>query len=357
MIVYDPLKCSKESILSITKNRQPDFNELVKVLQKKIPSRPTLFEFFFNDNLHDEILPRKDFEINDYGDLCIYRSNVFRLLGYDYVTLPLYEHFVFPVKEHDTKDSISLNDQIMIKDYETFESYPWPKIDKADEPHIVKVSQQIPAGMKVIVQGPGGILENLIALVGYDNLCFMLFDQPELLQLIVDKIGESIIEYYEHCLQHDVVGACIVNDDWGFITQTMLAPEDMRKYIIPWHKKIVKLIHDHGRPAIMHSCGNLWNVMDDIIDDIGFDAKHSYEDNITSVEESYDRLNGRIAVLGGIDVDYMCRKTPEEIYNRSKKMVEIGQKKGGYALGTGNSVPKYIPIENYYAMICAALLE
>jgi len=28
--------------------------------------------------------------------------------------------------------------------------------------------------------------------------------------------------------------------------------------------------------------------------------------------------------------------------------------RGGYALGTGNSVPEYIPIDNYLAMLSAA---
>ncbi len=31
-----------------------------------------------------------------------------------------------------------------------------------------------------MVMGPGGILEILIALTGYDNLCLMLYDEPEL---------------------------------------------------------------------------------------------------------------------------------------------------------------------------------
>jgi uroporphyrinogen decarboxylase len=35
-------------------------------------------------------------------------------------------------------------------------------------------------------------------------------------------------------------------------------------------------------------------------------------------------------------------------------MLERSASRGGYALGTGNSVPKYIPDEHYFAMISAA---
>ena len=126
----------------------------------------------------------------------------------------------------------------------------------------------------------------------------------------------------------------------------------MKKYVYPYHKKIVEAAHKNGRPVILHSCGNLEKVMDDIIEEIGYDGKHSYEDKILPVEEAYEQFGGRIAVLGGIDLDFVCRRTPEEVSERCKKMVERTKCKG-YALGTGNSIPNYVPAENFKAMIRA----
>ena len=57
---------------------------------------------------------------------------------------------------------------------------------------------------------------------------------------------------------------------------------------------------------------------------------------------------------GGIDVDFVCRASPEEVYQRAKAMLVRSATRGGYALGTGNSVPDYVPDENYFAMIRAA---
>ena len=51
----------------------------------------------------------------------------------------------------------------------------------------------------------------------------------------------------------------------------------------------------------------------------------------------------------------MVKAAPEEIRARARKMLEKGMEKGGYALGTGNSVPEYVPQENYFAMTAAAL--
>jgi uroporphyrinogen decarboxylase len=160
---------------------------------------------------------------------------------------------------------------------------------------------------------------------------------------------------YELALRHPLVGAAIVNDDWGFATQTMLSPDQMRRYVFPWHGKMVRAIHDAGRPAILHSCGQLEAVMDDLIDGLQFDGKHSYEDKILPVEQAYERWGRRIAILGGIDLDFVCRSSPEAVTARSRAMLERARGRGGYALGTGNSVPEYVPQENYFAMTRAVL--
>src|SRR5699024_1246021 len=139
---------------------------------------------------------------------------------------------------------------------------------------------------KLIVWSNGGVLENVISLVGYENLCFMLYEDRELAADIFREVGERLFEYYVECLRYDGVGAVICNDDWGFNSQTMLSPNDLREFVFPYHKKIVAYAHKCGRPAILHSCGNLDEVYDDIIDDMKFDGKHSYQDVIEPVEEA-----------------------------------------------------------------------
>ena len=87
--------------------------------------------------------------------------------------------------------------------------------------------------MKIMLSGPGGVLENVIDLVGYDNLCYLIFDEPELVAAVFEKVGSILAAYYEQGAQYDSVGIIMSNDDWGFNTQTMLSPEDLRKYVFP----------------------------------------------------------------------------------------------------------------------------
>lgn len=330
--------------------RIPDFDNILKVLACERPSRPTLFEFFLNGELYKKLAgPNAPTGGNPHDE---YRLllHAFRNAGYDYATLAASQfHFIRP--ERHNEKSKSLNDGALVTDRASFDKYEWLDPDGFDDTHLDALEPEMPATMKIVCHGPGGVLENVIEIVGYDNLCFMLIDDPLLVSDIFENVGRSLVRYYKRAARHNSVGALISNDDWGFKTQTMLSPEDMRKYVIPWHREIAATIHQAGKPAILHSCGRLDEVMADIIEDIGYDGKHSYEDTIMPVEDAYEKYVGQIAVLGGIDLDFVCRSTPEAIKKRSRAMLERSANRGGYALGTGNSVPYYVPEENYMAMI------
>jgi len=344
---------SLENILKITSGRKPDFNNILAVLDKKTPSRPTLFEFFLNDTLEAKIAQWDKMPIRNSDEYFRCKIKACANAGYDYTNLWVSE-FEFKANDIHTKASKSANDGSIIFDRESFEAYQWESPSDYYNGLLDRLESSLPDGMKFTVFGPGGVLENTLKLVGFDNLCYMLADDPELVKIIVDNVGQRLLEYYEQIVNYDCVGAIISNDDWGFNTQTMMSTDDMRKYIFPWHKKIVEVAHAAGKPAILHSCGKLHNVYDDIISDMKFDGKHSYEDNIQPVEDAYDMLKGKIAVLGGIDMDFVCRKSQDEIFDRCTAILKKTNCEG-YALGTGNSVPEYLPDENYFAMISSVL--
>lgn len=354
MIKFDDDFFSCDTVLEYTKNRTPDFDALLSVLLKKVPKRPVLFEFFMNNTVYG-MLTGIDFNTlpSDNSTRIDALMHAFRNAGYDYVTT--FSPFSFSLKKQKKGKTISQNETVMITDRKSFDEYPWPNPASCDYSYIKRLDESMLKGMRSILHSPGGVLENTTMLLGYENMCYLLYDDPGLVCDVFEKVGQILFDNYDRALDYNCVGAAIVNDDWGYRTQTMLGTEEMRKFVIPWHKKIVDRIHKRGVPAILHSCGQLEAVYDDIITDIGFDAKHSYEDAIMPVEQFYDKYQGRLAVLGGIDLDFVCSKTKEEIFTRSKLMLERAESKGGYALGTGNSVPEYVPPDNYFAMLLAGL--
>ena len=337
-----------------TSQRQPEFNNLLAVLERRRPARPTLFEFFLHDRLYETLSGIPTRSCPDEFSLHMQKLAAFRRAGYDYYDM-LPAGFDFPTQAVPHQRTISQNDGAVIFDRASLRSYPFQDPEDTHWELLERVAAELPAGMKLIVWGPGGVLENAINLVGYEALCVMTADDPGLAQDLFGEIGSRLEHLYQLAARYPAVGACISNDDWGFKTQTLFSPAGMRKYVFPWHKRIVRAIHDGGKPAILHSCGHFERIIEDVIVDMGYDGRHSYEDAIITVEESYERYGGRIAHLGGIDLDFVCRRTPQEVYQRSKDMLARTAERGGYALGTGNSVPDYTPDEGYFAMLRAAL--
>jgi uroporphyrinogen decarboxylase len=332
--------------------RKPDFEQFLKAVRRERPDRPVMFEIGLNGRLSarfaDPSIPPNWTMLAD-NDYC---QSAHANAGYD-GCIVRGSTFGFPSGPRDKASSISLNQGALITDRASFRAYPWPDPEAADYSPLRNARP--PDGFKLIPWAPGGVLENAISLVGFERLCMMRFDEPALAGDVFDAVGSRLVRYFEICAPCPAAGALMVNDDWGFKTQTMLSPADMRRHVIPWHKRIVEVIHEAGKPALLHCCGNLEAVMEDVIEGIGYDAKHSYEDAIIPVEEAYERWGARIAILGGIDVDFICRAGPPAIRKRCRAMLERAEKRGGYALGSGNSLPDYVPDEGYLAMREVAL--
>lgn len=336
---------------------EPDFNNLLSVLRGGRPARPTLFEFFLNDELHKALAPEQAARMADHPLGYDYlRFMAFRNAGYDYAVAHV-PRFGFPAGEHGQMQTRSQNEGFVITDRASFDAYAWQDPDKADYSTFDKLESILPKGMKLGIAGPCGVLENVTFLLGYENMCYLIADDPILAEDVFEAVGSRLVRMYRRAVQYNSVGFIIGNDDWGFKSQPMLPPDAMRRLVFPWHRQIVEAAHAAGKPAILHSCGNLSSVMDDVIDTLGYDGKHSYEDAIQPVEQAYEQYGSRIGIMGGLDVDFLCRSTPEAVYERAKAMLARTADRGRYALGSGNSIPHYIPRDSYLAMIRAATEE
>lgn len=344
----------QERVLNSPKD--PDFGRFMTVLQGQQPDRAVLYEFFIHPPVASALIGRPFPDImNGEAEYQLALIEAYYQGGYDYAPLiPQSFQFRLPHREQAHAESISLNDGALLVTQEDFDRYAWPNAREYDLPLLNRFADALPAGMKFVACTPGGVLENSMRMLGFENFCLMAMDENPMVQATVDRIGQALLLLYEFCLQSDSVGAIMVNDDWGYKTGPMLSPDLLRRFIMPWHRRFVEAANTHGCPAMLHSCGNLDILMDDIIDRLGFAAKHSFEDAILPVEQAWERWGSRIAILGGIDLDFVCRETPEAVYKRCRDMVTRTHCKG-YALGTGNQIARYAPCAQSFAMLAAAI--
>ena len=71
------------------------------------------------------------------------------------------------------------------------------------------------------------------------------------------KLGELILDYNKFLLELDGLAAIFQGEDFGFNTQTLLPPDAIREYFLPWHKKYAQMIHEKGKVYYLHSCGEI----------------------------------------------------------------------------------------------------
>ena len=102
---------------------------------------------------------------------------------------------------------------------------------------------------------------------------------------------------------------------------------------------------------MLHACGDLSELMDSLINYVHIDGRHSFEDVIEPVVDAKKRYGSQIALLGGIDVHFLCEANEEQIRKRVRETLDICQPGGGYCLGSGNSVVNYMPVDNYLTMM------
>jgi uroporphyrinogen decarboxylase len=330
---------------------KPDFELFLKALKGGKTPRPVFYDLHMDDHIAEPVAGKPA----DGTPLARFKRDAlaFAALGYDYAPT-MAPSFGFKTNAPHGKESATMNETKIIDSWEDFGKYEWLEPDERIPEYLEAAAKLLPEGAKLFVFGPCGVLENCTGILGFDNMMIKLYEDPDLVRAVVDGVGSRLLRYYELALQVKDVGVIMGNDDWGFKTQTMMSPRHMREYIFPWHKKAVAAAHAAGRVAVLHSCGEHRVIMDDIIDDMRYDGKHSYEDTIQPVEEAYDQYGQRICVMGGIDMDFCCRKTPEEVYARSHAMLLKSRENGRYMLGTGNSLARYLPLSQYHAMHQAA---
>jgi len=339
---------------------QNDYRHMLDVLHNRRPARLPIYEHIISPLIMEKILGVRFADLNpgnasDLEEFFTQYCRFFQAMTYDTVSFEVTITDLLP--EHG---AIFGGRPGPIRNRGDFESYPWGDLSrmywKAAEPQFCALDQCLPEGMKALGGVGNGVFEISEDLVGFEHLAYLQADDPELFADLYRKIGDLMVEIWGVFLERhaEAFAICRFGDDLGFKTSTLVSPEVIRRHVLPQYRRVIDLIKAAGKPFLWHSCGCIFPVMEDVIV-LGIDAKHSNEDAIAPFDHWISLYGDRIGLLGGIDVDLLCREKPEEVrriaFEQGKRFRAAAS---GYALGSGNSIPEYVPVEGYLAMIEAA---
>ncbi|MGQ9732272.1 MAG: uroporphyrinogen decarboxylase family protein, partial [Candidatus Zipacnadales bacterium] len=265
---------------------QPNAEAFIRAMMgEQTPDRPPLVEYIVDPAVLQPIVTNLlgrewvDPLPGDRASQAAYWENFIAFwqgMGYDFVRLEI--GLGFPVRHIFGKDPSPGVDRNRawadqhhgtIASWEDFEEYAWPSLRNVDLFALEYLNDHLPDGMGLISSHGGGVYEHISAIFSYEGLCMMLYDEPELVRAVTDRVGELMVEYYAWLLDLDRLIAIFPGDDMGFRTGTLLAPEHLRKYILPWHKRFRDMAHAKGIPYFLHSCGNIEQIMGDLIREVG----------------------------------------------------------------------------------------
>ncbi len=334
--------------------RKPDFEQFLKVLRREgTPSYLPFYEHIASPGFiarrtetdYDQMPQDSDRAIETYVEFW---------LGMGFDCIPIERPPRCPLRREKAGDgavSHGSESAVVIRSREDYEAYPWPDESEAvDFTAFEKVAKLLPDGVKIVGGVCAGPYEWASMMMGTIGMSYLMADDPELVGMVFARIGSLHIAANRIIAGMDFIGAHRQGDDLGFKTATFLPPDRLREWVFPTYKAMADIAHDAGRPFILHSCGNLAAVYDDIAD-CGVDAKHSFEDVILPVGEFKKQYGDRMTPLGGLDVDVICRGSHDEIRDYTRRHIEECFSDGYWALGTGNSLTDYMPVENYITVL------
>ncbi len=337
---------------------QPDARHLLAVLENRRPTRLPLYEHHIDLPFIAQVLGRdlapQGAQHADYVQHYREVIGFWRNMTYDAFDYEAAVCEIFP------GHGAIFGGAGPIQTRADFERYPFEALPemfwRTYRPHLEAIREALPPGMKAYGGCGYGIFESSQDLVGFESLCIMQYDDPELFAELFRRIGDLYVTLWSRMVREfgDLFVFFRMGDDLGYKTSTMLSPATIRQHILPQYQRVIDVVHQAGKRFLLHSCGCIFEVMEDLIA-LGIDAKHSNEDGIAPYEKWIELYGSRIGLLGGIDVNTLCCRAPTQV---RMEVIEKGSRfrrmARGYGLGSGNSIPSYVPVEGFMALIEAA---
>lgn len=312
-------------------------------------------EAFLGRHVGNSLLGTDDYDVE--ADVAFWAA-----AGYDYIHLaPWYLH-LFPEGWHVTQGAYSRYSPLpvdkawmeehrgVIASRADLERYPWPDLSQVQYDHLQQAAAALPPGMG-LTTGTWGILETSRQLMGFEGMCLALHDDPGLVEGVVERMGAFLFEVFRKAAALPKVAALWLADDLAHAQGFFMSPAFYRRVLFPWFRRYGEEAQRRDLPLIYHCDGLIWDIIPDLIE-CGISALQPVEPKAMDIGEVKKRWGKHLALIGNIDLGgALTRGSPGEIEQEVRQRIRELAPGGGYCVGSSNSIPSYVPLANYRAMI------
>ena len=160
------------------------------------------------------------------------------------------------------------------------------------------------------------------------NALMETLTDPESVSGFVDMLAE-----HEAAVIRSIAGCGVdgwfFGDDLGTQTATFISPETFRSLFKPAYRKVAEAAHEAGMAVFMHSCGNDYALIEDLID-AGIDVFQFDQPDVYPTEVLVKEFADRVSFHSPVDIQKVLPTGDREfIESRALRMCELFRSVGG----------------------------
>jgi len=235
------------------------------------------------------------------------------------------------------------------------EEYPWPNPDWMDVSPIRAAALEWKGRFAILGGDWSPYYHDAIDLLGMDRFMLLLYDAPDLVDSVLDRIVDYYFEVSRRIFEaaRGAIDIFFIGSDFGTQNGPVVSAALFRRFFLPRLKRLVDLGHDFGLKVMLHCCGGFAPLIPALIE-IGLDALQSLQPDARGMEPARLKrdFGDRIVLNGGIDTHHVLIKgTPELVRLRTREVLEVMKPGGGYVASPSHDflLPE-TPVENVLAM-------
>lgn len=193
---------------------------------------------------------------------------------------------------------------------------------------------------------PGGYDETR-ELMGEEALSLAYYDQPELIEDILETIGNTAERVLDEVSRQVPVDLLFVHEDMAGKSGPLVGPRIVRQFITPYYRRIWDMLRARGaRLFEQDSDGNMEAVIPAFLE-AGLNVMYPMEPaagmDVVKIREKYAN---RLAFRGGID-KHVLRKSQAEIEAELEYKLPPIIHSGGCVFSADHRIPNGTPLVNY----------
>jgi len=283
-------------------------------------------------------------------------AQICQLTGMDAMTL---ESLWTPLKYKDDQGGLHNINDSRINDWDELEKCIKPTWEDDFKPrrdvirNYVKVARANNLGVAYCM---GAIFQTCyFFLCDFNEFLLKFYADRKFVETIFDICTDYYLEIGRVAIEEGI-DVLFLADDIAFKSGTFVKPDSFKELWLPRAKKIIQLGKDADIPVMFHSCGNLTDIMDDIIMELEVDVLNPIEPYSMDIYDIKARYGDKLSLSGNIDIaGPLAFGTAKEVREEVREHMEKLKPGGRYIMSTNHSVMDDIPPENYRAMLDAGL--